>query len=43
MTEVQGLSVKEAALMLGVPLGTFLSRKHYAVVHIRWAPQNALR
>lgn len=35
MTEIQGLSVKDAAKAMGVPLGTFLSRKHYAVVHIR--------
>lgn len=35
MTEIQGLSVKEAAQKMGVPLNTFLSRKHYAVVHIR--------
>lgn len=35
MTEVQGLSVKEAANAMGVSTGTFLSRKHYAVVYIR--------
>lgn len=35
MTEIQGLSVKDAAKAMGVPIGTFLSRKHYAVVHIR--------
>lgn len=35
MTEIQGLSVKEAAKQMGVPIGTFLSRKHYAIVHIR--------
>lgn len=35
MTEMQGLSVKEAAERMGVSQNTFLSRKHYAVVHIR--------
>lgn len=35
MTEIKGLSVKEAAEEMGVSVGTFLSRKHYAVVHIR--------
>lgn len=35
MTEVQGLSVKEAASAMQIPVGTFLSRKHYATLHIR--------
>lgn len=35
MTEVQGLSTKEAAQEMGVSVNTFLSRKHYAIVHIR--------
>lgn len=35
MTEIHGLSVKDAARQMGVPVGTFLSRKHYAVGHIR--------
>lgn len=35
MTEIQGLSVKEAANVMGVSAATFLSRKHYAVVFIR--------
>lgn len=35
MTEVQGLSTKEAARAMGVPVNTFLSRKHYAIIHIR--------
>lgn len=35
MTEIQGLSSEEAARRMGVPVATFLSRKHYAVVHIR--------
>lgn len=35
MTEIEGLSVKEAAERMNIPLNTFLSRKHYAVLHIR--------
>ncbi len=35
LTEVDGLAVKDAADRVGVSLGTFLSRKHYAVLHIR--------
>lgn len=35
MTEIRGLTVKDAAQKMGVPVGTFLSRKHYAVQHIR--------
>lgn len=35
MTDMQGFSVKEAANKMGVPVNTFLSRKHYAVVNIR--------
>lgn len=35
LTEVDGLSVKEAAERMGVTVGTFLSRKHYGVMHIR--------
>ncbi len=35
MTEINGLSVKEASSMLGIPQNTFLSRKHYAVIHVR--------
>lgn len=35
MTEIQGLSVKEASQKMGVSQNTFLSRKHYAVKHIR--------
>lgn len=35
MTEIRGLSVKEAAKEMGVPTATFLSRKHYAILHIR--------
>lgn len=35
MTEIKGLSVKKAAEQMGVPQNTFLSRKLYAIVHIR--------
>lgn len=35
LTEIKGLTVKQAAEVTGVPVGTFLSRKHYAVLHIR--------
>lgn len=35
MTEIRGLSIREAAEQMGVTQGTFLSRKHYAVKHIR--------
>lgn len=35
LTEVQGLSSAEAADKMQVPLGTFLSRKRYATLHIR--------
>ncbi len=35
MTEIQGLSVKDAAQQMGVTQNTFLSRKHYAIKHIR--------
>lgn len=35
LTEVDGLSVREAAERMGVSVNTFLSRKHYAVVHVR--------
>lgn len=35
LTELQGLSTKEAAAQMGVSQNTFLSRKHYAVLHVR--------
>lgn len=35
LTEIEGVSTKEAAERMGVTVNTFLSRKHYAVVHIR--------
>jgi RNA polymerase sigma factor (sigma-70 family) len=34
-TEFSGLSVKEVAEKTGVPVNTVLSRKHYAVLHLR--------
>ncbi|MDR1056021.1 MAG: sigma-70 family RNA polymerase sigma factor [Prevotellaceae bacterium] len=35
LTELDGLSVKEVARALDIPTNTLLSRKHYAVVHLR--------
>lgn len=35
MTEIKGMTVKESAELMGVTVNTFLSRKHYAVLHIR--------
>ena len=35
LTEIKGLSAKDAARQTGVSTNTFLSRKHYAVLHIR--------
>lgn len=35
MTEVQGLSTKDAAQAMGVSVNTFLSRKHYGMMSIR--------
>jgi RNA polymerase sigma factor (sigma-70 family) len=34
-TEMDGLSVKEIAEKSGIPVNTLLSRKHYAVKHLR--------
>jgi RNA polymerase sigma factor (sigma-70 family) len=34
-TELEGIPVKEIAQMLKVPVNTLLSRKHYAVKHLR--------
>lgn len=34
-TELEGLSVKELSKVTGVSVNTLLSRKHYAVVHLR--------
>ena len=33
--EVEGRSFKDLAAETGVPVNTLLSRKHYAVVHLR--------
>lgn len=35
LTELQGLSFKEIAESTGVPVNTLLSRKRYAVLHLR--------
>jgi len=35
LTELDGISVKEIAQTTGVPVNTLLSRKHYAVLHLR--------
>lgn len=35
LTELEGISSKEIAETLNIPLNTFLSRKHYAVKHLR--------
>jgi RNA polymerase sigma factor (sigma-70 family) len=35
LTELEGLPAKEVARVTGVPAGTLLSRKHYAVKHLR--------
>lgn len=35
LTELDGLPVKEVAATLGVSVNTLLSRKHYAVLHLR--------
>jgi RNA polymerase sigma factor (sigma-70 family) len=35
LTETEGLPVKEVAHVTGVPVNTLLSRKHYAIKHLR--------
>jgi RNA polymerase sigma factor (sigma-70 family) len=35
LTELDGLPVKEISKTTGVPVNTLLSRKHYAVLHLR--------
>ena len=35
LTELNGIAVKEISRATGVPVNTLLSRKHYAVVHLR--------
>ena len=33
--EIEGRSFKELAVKTGLPVNTLLSRKHYAVIHLR--------
>ncbi len=35
LTEIEGFPVKDVAVSLGIPVNTLLSRKHYAVKHLR--------
>ncbi|MDR1122143.1 MAG: sigma-70 family RNA polymerase sigma factor [Dysgonamonadaceae bacterium] len=35
LTEMDGIPVKEIARTTGIPVNTLLSRKHYAVLHLR--------
>ena len=35
LTEIEGFPVKEVAETMGIPVNTLLSRKHYAVKHLR--------
>jgi RNA polymerase sigma factor (sigma-70 family) len=35
LTELNGIPVKEIAQTLSIPINTLLSRKHYAVLHLR--------
>ena len=35
LTEIEGLSFRELAEDTGIPIATLLSRKHYAVKHLR--------
>jgi len=35
LTELDGIPVKDIAITTGVPVNTLLSRKHYAVLHLR--------
>ena len=35
LTELDGLPVKEISKIIGVPVNTLLSRKHYAIVYLR--------
>lgn len=37
--EIEGYSFKEIAARTGVSVNTLLSRKHYAVLHLRWRLQ----
>ncbi|MDR1808836.1 MAG: sigma-70 family RNA polymerase sigma factor [Prevotella sp.] len=40
LTELNGIPVKEIAQATGTPVATLLSRKHYAVVHLRKRLEN---
>ena len=35
LTELDGIPVKEISITTGIPVNTLLSRKHYAVLHLR--------
>jgi RNA polymerase sigma factor (sigma-70 family) len=35
LTELEGVPMKEISKVTGIPLNTLLSRKHYAVLHLR--------
>lgn len=35
LMELEGLSAKDISLILNIPVNTILSRKHYAVLHLR--------
>ena len=35
LTELDGIPVKEISKTTGIPVNTLLSRKHYAVLHLR--------
>jgi RNA polymerase sigma factor (sigma-70 family) len=35
LTELDGIPVREISITTGVPINTLLSRKHYAVLHLR--------
>jgi len=40
LTELDGLPVKEVAEIINIPVNTLLSRKHYAVKHLRKRLEN---
>jgi RNA polymerase sigma factor (sigma-70 family) len=40
LTELDGLPVKEVAEIINIPVNTLLSRKHYAVIHLRKRLEN---
>jgi DNA-directed RNA polymerase specialized sigma24 family protein len=35
LTEIKGMSFKEISEQTGLPVNTLISRKHYAVLHLR--------